>query len=221
MLKKIKNFIKKQIFPSTLSWVIVIAEIFIGVYIDDIIDFNSNKKAEEIRLKAKVAEHKIDITTELLSMIQEPILILKTQDSKLAQSLPGYDGSINSCSVILKDYNTFGEWTTKFHQLTSKNRFLFNEEINLYITQIYLYDQKLNYILSSIPEDDVWQVGVILHSEISYMYENLSQMLQKYLNEGVYVLENSTINSYSRVIELPQDMYIVKYEQQIISALNE
>ena len=220
VFKKLKNYLKNKTFSITLSVMLVIAEIFGGIYIAGITNYNYGKKLEQIQLKSKVAEHKIDVATELLSVIQEPILIFKTAPSELAKSINGYEGAVDSCCTILKDHETFGEWVTKFHQFTSENRFLFDEKINLYITQIYLYDQKLEEILSNIPEDEAWQVGVVLHSEIAGMYQTLSQLLQEYLNDGVYDLSKTDVNSYSIVGELPPQSDIVRYENDILNYFN-
>ncbi len=221
MRKIVEILANSKIFKVTISCMLIIIELFLGFYIADIIDINSTKKVEQIKLRAKVAEKKIDVTTELLEIVQEPILVFQTNESDLAQNLVGYNGSVSSCCTILKDHNTFGEWATKFHQFTSQNRFLFDENINLYLTQIYLYDQKLDGILSNIPEDEAWQVGVVLHGELTHMYQTLSQLLQEYLNDGIYELNSSSIDSYSRVIELSPELDIVKYEQQIIDYFND
>lgn len=221
-LGKIKEFFKNDGWGKRVcSICLVIAEIFAGIYIASIVEFNQNRELEKIQLRAKVVENRIDKVMTLMTLIQEPILTIQTNESELAKRLDGYDGSTNNCVVILKDLETFGNWATEFHQLASENRFLFNEEINLQITYIFLYNQKLDMILSNIPENEVWQVGVVLHSEIAQMYQTLSQLLQDYLNTEIYELETKEIDSYSRHTQLSNDFYIVKYEKQIISILTE
>lgn len=219
MLQKIVQFFKNKIFSVTISCVLVIAEIFAGIYIADVIDFNTNKKVEQIKLKSKVVEYRIDYATEILSLIQEPATSVWTDDSILAQSIDGLQGSDHMCSTILKDVDSYLEWTKKFHKVTSRNKFLFTKEINTHIEEIYLYDQVLNEMLPTIPKEDFWEVGVVLYSDIVYMYGELSQLLQEYLNEAVYELDNDNIiDTYSRNIELSGDKFnLIKYGANINS----
>ena len=207
---------KIKIPKTTITIILTIFEIFLGIYIANITEIYSTKKTEQIQLKAKVVEQKIEVVTDIISMVQEPILTFKTNKSDLAQSLYGYEGCDNCCCAILEDYTTFGDWATQFHKITSENRFLFNDDINLYITQIYLYNQKLNEIFLYVPADVVWQVGVVLHSEMTHLYQTLSQLLEEYLSDDIYDLEFSTVDSYDRVIKLSPQLNIVKYEKQII-----
>ena len=218
----VKQLKKKKIFAITISLILVILEIFAGINITNFVEYNNDKKLEEIRLKAKIVEYKIDKVTELLALVQKPVLIVKTKNnSELAAKIDGCDANCRSCVTILTDLDTFNEWAVKFQEFTFENRYLFNEEINLYITQIYLYNQKLEEILYQIPAEDIWQVGVVLHGEISNMYATLSGLLQDYLNNDIYNLDSDDISSYSRVVELSPEFDIVKYEKEIISILGD
>ena len=78
MRKIVGILANSKIFKVTISCMLIIIELFLGFYIADIIDINSTKKVEQIKLRAKVAEKKIDVTTELLEIVQEPILVFQT-----------------------------------------------------------------------------------------------------------------------------------------------
>ena len=112
--------------------------------------------------------------------------------------------------------DTFMEWVEKFHKTTSSQRFLFNEEITQYIAMIYLYNQTLERLTVNVPDDQFWQIGVALHGDITYMYSQLSILLQDYLNEGVFDLDSQKINSYKRPSELSEDFAIIKHWDDIL-----
>lgn len=216
-----KDKIYLRIVSIFASLTIIIFEIFLGIYITNYSEYKHGKDLEQIHLQSIIAEKKIEKTMELITMVQEPILTFQTHPADIVKQLPDYQGSNNSCSTILKSYDYWGEWTTNFHQFTSENRYLFSGDINLCISNIYLYNKNLDIILSNIDDKNVQQVGVVLHSEISQMFSGLSDLLQDYLKNDVYKLDSNDNQINAIVGELSPEYNLVKYKYKFIEILGE
>lgn len=210
-----------KIIKYLLSFSLIILEIFLGIWITNYLEYKHGKDLEQIHLQSIIAEKKIEKTMELITMVQEPILTFQTHPADIVKQLPDYQGSNNSCSTILKSYDYWGEWTTNFHQFTSENRYLFSGDINLCISNIYLYNKNLDIILSNIDDKNVQQVGVVLHSEISQMFSGLSDLLQDYLKNDVYKLDSNDNQINAIVGELSPEYNLVKYKYKFIEILGE
>ena len=175
-----------------------VGAIIIGVLITLLANYISTLCNEKLKLKAKLANNRIDTVEELLKLSVELHTMTIFKD-KTEEDI-GFDIRLDETEknplrgpYLVVSEQDYIDFRMKFNEIIQGKEYMLNKEIVK--TGAYLQDYfvNLDLIKQKFPVDKNWILAVAVKSDFQKLSGELSNTLQKYLLGGVYKFSRTPI----------------------------
>lgn len=217
-----EELIKNGVILQQVIWAVI--AILIGVLITLFANYKSTKVNEQLKLKAKLAEKRMDVVEQLLSLSVMLHTVQAFPDKALGDL--GFEFSLSETEnnplrgpILLLSDEVYDNFRLTFIELFHGKGYMLNDTINKLGAYCQDYFINLDLLKANIPLDERWKLAVVLKPDFQSLSQSLSTALQKYLNTDIYSFGRKTIRWKKYKMEQSKNKIastnLVKYHEQL------
>ncbi|MBK5243095.1 hypothetical protein [Clostridium sp.] len=200
--------------------------LFLGATIPITVNYFSIKKQEVIKLKAKLAQDKIDILRDYktFDLFMRMTVDLDKEVSELKFK---YDATIIDLTApslrglnILVSHEIYDNWKADNMQHIEKLNGLGSKKISNHTWYMLNYILNLDVLIEDIPNDKMLEISVAVKNDFIDMSNDFGEIIDKYLNLDLYKFKNDltskkNIITQAQIANKLNKTNLIKYKEQL------